>query len=68
MTQGSKGGQMIWKLIDNDRALHLRHSPADPWRPYEDFPQYIVPDPPGFSKGISTFLALLKKGWETIKA
>jgi len=61
-------GQMLWKLENNDRVLHLRHSIIEQWKPYEEFPQYALPDPQGFSKGITTFLALLKKGWVAIKS
>jgi hypothetical protein len=60
-------GQMLWKLEDGDRVLHLRHTDAEPWRHYEEFPQYVLPDPQGFSKGITTFLALTKKGWSATK-
>lgn len=68
MAEIPRGGQMLWKLVGSDRALHLRHNDAEPWRPYEDFPQYFLPDPEGFSKGIATFLALLKKDWTAIKS
>ncbi|HEY9833117.1 MAG TPA: hypothetical protein V6D26_21370 [Stenomitos sp.] len=68
MTEILSGGQMLWKLEGNDRVLHLRHDPSQPWRPYEEFPQYVLPDPEGFSKGIATFLALLKKDWIAIKS
>ncbi|OLP19421.1 hypothetical protein BST81_06110 [Leptolyngbya sp. 'hensonii'] len=68
MAEIPTAGQMLWKLEDNERALHLRHSAAEPWRPYEEFPQYFLPDPPGFSKGITTFLALLKKDWTAVKS
>jgi hypothetical protein len=64
----ANGGQMLWKLEGNERVLHLRHSDIEPWRPYEEFPQYFLNDPNGFSKGITTFLALLKKGWTAIKS
>lgn len=62
------GGQMLWKPEDGDRILHLRHHESEPWRHYEEFPQYVLPDPVGFSKGIATFLALLKNDWIVIKA
>lgn len=69
MTDIPTGGQMLWKRDDSaDRVLHLRHNPSEPWRHYQEFPQYALPDPPEFSKGIATFLALLKKGWETVKS
>ncbi len=62
------GGQMLWKLDGDERVLHLRHNDSELWRPYEEFPQYMLPDPEGFSKGIATFLALLKKDWTAIKS
>ena len=62
------GGEMLWKLEGTDRVLHLRHNSSEPWRPYEEFPQYVRPDPEGFSKGIATFLALLKQNWTTAKS
>ncbi|AFZ20413.1 hypothetical protein [Allocoleopsis franciscana] len=68
MAEILNGGQMLWKLEGDDRVLHLRHDPSQPWRPYEEFPQYVLPDPDGFSKGIATFLALLKKDWIAIKS
>ena len=68
MAETSPNGQMLWKLEGSDRILHLRHSPLEAWRPYEEFPQYALPDPQGFSKGIATFMALLKKNWEAIKS
>ncbi len=68
MAETSPSGQMLWKLEGSDRILHLRHSASEAWRPYEEFPQYALPDPQGFSKGIATFIALLKKNWEAIKS
>ncbi len=62
------GGQMLWKMEGNRRVLHLRHNASEPWRYYEEFPQYALPDPEGFSQGITTFLALLKKNWTAIKS
>ena len=63
------GGQMLWKLEeDGDRVLHLRHNPSEEWRHYEEFPEYALQDPVGFSKGISTFMSLLKKDWTAIKS
>jgi hypothetical protein len=67
MSKIQTNGQMTWKLAGAaECALHLRHNPSDQWCPYEDLPQYFLPDPPEFSKGYATFLALLKKGWTTI--
>lgn len=62
------GGQMVWKLEDGERVLHLRHNAAEQWRHYEDFPEYAMQDPVGFSKGIATFINLLKKDWIAIKS
>lgn len=61
MSDIQSGGQMIWKLEGGSRVLHLRYSPAERWRPYEEFPEYALEDPVGFSKGITTFVSLLKK-------
>ncbi len=68
MTDIPTGGQMLWKLEGTDRVLHLRHDSSEPWQPYETFPQYVLPDPEGFSKGITTFMNLLKKGWIATKS
>lgn len=64
MSQSSPG-QMTWRPNDEPNAdkLHLRRSPSEPWRPYHDFPEYIRPDPDGFSQGYATFLMLLKQDW-----
>lgn len=60
-------GQMTWKIEGAmDSELHLRHHPSEQWRRYRDFPQYVLPDPPGFSEGYATFLALLKENWQTV--
>ena len=60
-------GQMTWRPPGSEEAaLHLRHAPSEPWRPYKEFPQYVLPDPPGFSEGYATFLALLKKNWQSL--
>jgi hypothetical protein len=64
----SKVGQMAWKRQGDDQFLHLRHNDAEPWLPYEQFPQYALPDPAGFSKGVTTFVTLVRQGWVTIKA
>jgi hypothetical protein len=62
------GGQMLWKQEGDDRKLHLRHNESEPWCYYEEFPQYALPDPQGFSKGIATFITLLKHGWSAAKS
>lgn len=69
MTNASPG-QMTWKpdgtnVVDR---LHLRHDPSEAWRPYTEFPEYAVSDPPGlgFSEGYHTFLALLKQKWKLL--
>jgi hypothetical protein len=68
MANAPTGGQMVWKRTGDDRVLYLRHNDSEPWRPYEEFPQYVLPEPEGFSKGIATFLALLKKDWIALKS
>lgn len=61
-------GQMTWKPTGAIEAgiLHLRHNASEVWRPYTDFPQYVLPDPPDFSTGYATFIALLKHQWEAV--
>jgi hypothetical protein len=64
-------GQMTWKpngVVESGK-LHLRHNSSEAWRPYTDFPEYVVPDPPalGCSDGYATFLSLLKKQWKLMK-
>jgi hypothetical protein len=68
MTEIATGGQMLWKREGTDRILHLRHSSVESWSPYESFPQYVLPDPQGFSRGLATFLALLKKDWVAVES
>jgi hypothetical protein len=63
-------GQMTWKPDGAPDAgmLHLRHHPSEKWRPYTEFPEYVVPDPPKFefSAGYATFLTLLKQQWQLL--
>lgn len=67
MVDEPETGQMTWKPEGaTEPSLHLRRDASEPWRSYEEFPQYVLPDPPEFSKGYATFLALLKQGWQTI--
>ncbi len=68
MSEGMIEGQMLWKLVGEDRVLYLRHSECESWQHYEEFPQYFLPDPEGFSQGIATFMDLLKKGWTVLQA
>ncbi len=68
MSYAPTGGQMLWKLEDGERVLHLRHNVTEQWRHYEEFPEYAMQDPSGFSKGITTFVTLLKKDWVAIKS
>lgn len=67
MTQPAPG-QMMWKSSGEDCTLFLRHSAADPWRPYQDFPQLRQPDPQHVSAGFSTFISLMKRNWETVQS
>lgn len=50
---------------DETKILHLRTAPHEPWRPYNSFPQYSVPDyrVPKGSKGWATFQKLRLEGW-----
>jgi hypothetical protein len=60
-------GQMTWRPEGTtETVLHLRLDPGDPWQHYADFPEYALPDPPEFSEGYATFMALLKENWEII--
>ena len=60
-------GQMTWRPPGSSKCgLHLRHKAFEPWRSYKEFPQYALPDPPGFSEGYATFLALLKNNWQLL--
>jgi hypothetical protein len=61
-------GQMQWQREGEEQCLHLRLDTTEPWRPYEEFPEYVKPDPAGFSKGITTFIALFRQGWVTVKS
>lgn len=64
-------GQMCWMSslgTNQEKVLHLRRSPHDPWLPYTAFPQFRVPDypVPGGSKGWSTYQKLRQAGWALI--
>ena len=55
--------QMSWQSFREEKILMLRLSPTDPWRPYNHFPKYALPDYQisGVAKGWATFLALLSR-------
>lgn len=60
-------GQMTWKVPGTtDCSLHLRYNDTQRRRRSEDFSEYFLPDPPGFSQGYATFLALLNKNWQSV--
>ncbi len=60
-------GQMTWRPPGaSEPILHLRLSPYEPWRYYKEFPEYVLPDPPTFSDGYATFIALLKQKWQVL--
>ena len=66
MNNNSHTGQMTWRPDSNISTgkLHLRLNSWERWRPYTEFPEYVLPDLPGFSEGYATCLALLKKKWQ----
>ncbi|MEM8807228.1 MAG: hypothetical protein AAGF01_14490 [Cyanobacteria bacterium P01_G01_bin.38] len=60
-------GQMTWRPEGaTETILHLRRNASEPWQHYSQFPEYALPDPPEFSDGYATFMALLKQNWEVI--
>ncbi|WP_017720382.1 hypothetical protein [Kamptonema formosum] len=63
--------QMCWLPVmgaDGEKVLHLRTAPNQPWRPYNAFPEYAVPDYqiPGGSKGWATYQKLRSAGWDIV--
>ncbi len=64
--------QMCWlpRLGNHnqEKILHLRTAPNQPWRPYTNFPQFAAPDyrEPGGSKGWATYQKLRLQGWVLI--
>ncbi len=66
--QESHIGQMTWRLPGQvEPLLHLRTDILEPWKPYTECPQYMVPDPPDLSAGYATFVSLLKQQWQIVK-
>jgi len=60
-------GQMTWRPPGTaETILHLRLRPSDPWQIYTQFPDLALEDPPEFSAGYATFMALVKAGWEIV--
>jgi hypothetical protein len=63
--------QMCWlaTLESNDeKILHLRTHPSQPWRPYTAYPEYAVPDDkiPDGSKGWATYQKLIRADWALV--
>jgi hypothetical protein len=64
-------GQMCWLSRfgeSEEKVLHLRRLPNEPWQPYTAFPMYKVPDydVPGGSKGWATCQKLSRSGWALV--
>jgi hypothetical protein len=65
--------QMCWLSsfgTGEQKILHLRTAPHEPWRPYTAFPQLAAPDyriPEG-SNGWATFHKLKQAGWVLISS
>ena len=60
--------QMCWLSMmgsNEEKVLHLRTAPNQPWRPYTAFPEYAVSDYriAGGSKGWATYQKLKSEGW-----
>jgi hypothetical protein len=64
--------QMCWlpRLGNHhqEKILHLRTAPNQPWRPYTAFPQFAAPDyrEPGGSKGWATYQKLRLQSWDLV--
>lgn len=62
-------GQMTWRLPGMEEPLlHLRLTEDEPWRPYNECPEYMVPDRAEMSLGYPTFISLLKRNWQNVRA
>ena len=67
----SRFGQMCWVSSfgkNEEKMLHLRLDPHQPWQPYFAYPQFSVLDypVPGGSKGWATYQKLIKSGWTLV--
>lgn len=65
--------QMCWLSTfgtSEQKVLHLRNAPHEPWRPYTAFPQLAAPDYPisKGSKGWATFHKLKQDGWALVSS
>ena len=63
-------GQMCWLSCfgtNEEKILHLRPDPNQPWQPYTTS-RHAIPDYPipGGSKGWATYQRLIKAGWTLI--
>jgi len=65
--------QMCWlsfQQTHKEKVLHLRLHSYQPWKPYQDWPEYAVPDYeiPKFPKGLATYDLLRRSGWTLISS
>ena len=65
--------QMCWLSsfsTGEQKILHLRSAPHEPWRPYTAFPQLVAPDYPipNGSIGWATFHKLKQAGWVLVSS
>jgi hypothetical protein len=64
-------GQMCWLSSfggNEEKILHLRLNPNQPWKPYTRCPEYAIADYKilGGSKGWATYQKLLQAGWTLV--
>jgi hypothetical protein len=62
--------EMCWlpALGTEEKILHLRTNPTQPWRPYTACPEFSVPDYKilNGSKGWATYQKLMQEKWTLI--
>lgn len=61
--------QMAWiaSFGSQEKVLHLRTKPTDPWTRYNQHPNGIADyKVPGGSKGWATYQHLMKAGWQLV--